>query len=104
VTAIAILVVDVPPRGLLRSQPELRIASAPLDFTATTQYEQKESTASQCAFQRQDIKKSELRKINVGRLDHVGDQFSYTACAPAPCSQHYWRGLCPIFTSEIQLL
>ena len=70
--AVAILVVNVPPSGLLRSQPEFRIASAPLDFTSASQREQKDGTASQPgALQVPDLKKSGFKKRNFGHLNHV---------------------------------
>ena len=40
VAAIAILIVNMPPRGLLRAQSQFCIASAPLDFTSAAQSKQ----------------------------------------------------------------
>jgi len=78
--AVAILVVNVPPRGLPRSQSELGIASAPLDLTSGTQREQNDGDpSSRRRLRAADLNKLALKRKNLSHQKSFADQLSYTA-------------------------
>jgi hypothetical protein len=80
VAAVAILVVNVPPCGLPRSQSEFGIASAPLDLASGAQREQNDGDPSSRRHLRAaDLNKLALKKRNLSHQKWLADQFSYTA-------------------------
>jgi hypothetical protein len=79
VAAVAILVVNVPPRGLARSQSELGIASAALDLASGAEREQNDGDPSSRRHLRAaDLNKVALEKKNLSHQKWLADQFSYT--------------------------
>jgi len=106
VAAFAILIIDVTPRRLARSQSELGIASAPLDVASGAQREQKDGRESHHqALQNALIKNFELKKPNFGHPNkYLKINLVIPHGGPASRNQQYWRGLCEIFTNENSVL
>jgi hypothetical protein len=97
---VAILIIDVTAGGLARSQSQLGIASAPLDFASGAEREQKDASESLCrhiravGLSRLPLKRENLSHQNGKRINSVIPHHK-----PIPSTWPYQQGLCAIFTN-----
>jgi hypothetical protein len=104
VAAIAILVVDMPPRGLARRQAELGITFATLNFASARQREQKDNYASDPGtLQTLDIQKRKLQRKNLNHSTNVCRGDLLTSYQDLFRNSQYWHGFCGIFTIKFEL-
>lgn len=105
VTAVAIFIVDVPPRRLSRCQSKFGIAFAALNVASAAQYEQKREYAGDYRdFPPLDIKKLEFQRKNLNHSRDICRHNQLYRITNHSRSSQYWHGLCWIFTHQNSIL